>query len=171
MPASCPLLPHIVINELGLDVELIKVDHAGHKTATGLDFYGINPHGYVPVLELGDGNHMREGPAIVQSLVDLRPESGLAPAAGTMERYKLLEMLGFLSTEIQKGSFRFSMHGHREAVEPLRGGDSARQYRHLVLGAVGIFLYVGTDVSVRLLLLERRHNRPIRQFADHAPDR
>lgn len=103
MPASCSLSPHIVINELGLDVDLVKVDHTSHRTETGLDFYGINPHGYVPVLELGDGNHLHEGPAIVQYLADLKPESGLAPAVGTMERYKLQEILGFLSTEIHKG--------------------------------------------------------------------
>ena len=103
LPASCSLSPHIVINELGLDVELIKVDHPSHKTETGLGFYDINPHGYVPLLELDDGNLLREGPAIVQYLADLKPEAGLAPAAGTMARYKLQEMLGFLSTEIHKG--------------------------------------------------------------------
>ncbi len=103
LPASCSLSPHIVVNELGLDVELIKVDHTSHKTETGLNFYDINPHGYVPLLEFADGNLLREGPAIVQYLADLRPESGLAAAAGTMERYKLQEMLGFLSTEIHKG--------------------------------------------------------------------
>ncbi len=103
IPASCSLSPHIVINELGLDVELIKVDHTSHQTEAGLDFYGVNPHGYVPVLELADRNLLREGPAIVQYLADLKPEAGLAPAAGTLERYKLLEMLGFLSTEIHKG--------------------------------------------------------------------
>ncbi|WP_112605661.1 glutathione transferase GstA [Rhizobium sp. WW22] len=103
LPASCSLSPHIVINELGLDVDLIKVDHASHKTETGLDFYDINPHGYVPLLDLGDGNLLREGPAIVQYLADLKPEAGLAAAPGTMERYRLQEMLGFLSTEIHKG--------------------------------------------------------------------
>lgn len=103
MPASCSLSPHIVINELGLDVELIKVDHASHRTETGLDFHDTNPHGYVPALELDGDNILREGPAIVQYLADLRPNSGLAPAAGTLERYRLQEMLGFLSTEIHKG--------------------------------------------------------------------
>lgn len=103
MPASCSLSPHIVINELGLDVELIKVDHTSHRTETGLDFHDINPHGYVPALELGDGNILREGAAIVQYLADLKPELGLAAPAGTLERYRLQEMLGFLSTEIHKG--------------------------------------------------------------------
>jgi glutathione S-transferase len=103
MPASCSLSPHIVINELGLDVELIKVDHTSHRTETGLDFHDINPHGYVPALVLDDGNILREGPAIVQYLADLKPDVRLAAPAGTLERYRLQEMLGFLSTEIHKG--------------------------------------------------------------------
>ncbi|MFJ6323387.1 MULTISPECIES: glutathione transferase GstA [unclassified Rhizobium] len=103
LPASCSLSPHIVINELALDVELIRVDHTAHKTEAGLDFHDINPHGYVPLLELDNGDRLREGPAIVQYLADLKPESGLAAPAGTMERYKLQEMLNFLSTEIHKG--------------------------------------------------------------------
>lgn len=103
LPASCSLSPHIVIKELGLDVELIRVDHTTHKTEAGLDFHDINPHGYVPLLELDNGDRLREGPAIVQYLADLKPEVGLAAPAGTMERYRLQEMLGFLSTEIHKG--------------------------------------------------------------------
>ncbi|MBB6484988.1 glutathione transferase GstA [Rhizobium lusitanum] len=103
LPASCSLSPHIVINELALDVELIRVDHTTHKTEAGLDFHDINPHGYVPLLELDNGDRLREGPAIVQYLADLKPEVGLAAPAGTMERYRLQEMLGFLSTEIHKG--------------------------------------------------------------------
>lgn len=103
MPASCSLAPHIVINELGLDVELVKVDHAKQTTEAGEDYKGVNPHGYVPALEFDDGNLLREGAAILQYLADQRPELGLAPANGTFERYKLQEMLGFLSTEIHKG--------------------------------------------------------------------
>ncbi len=103
LPASCSLSPHIVVNELGLDVELIRVDHTTHKTESGLDFHDINPHGYVPLLELGNGDRLREGPVIVQYLADLKPDAGLAAPAGTMERYRLQEMLGFLSTEIHKG--------------------------------------------------------------------
>lgn len=103
MPAACSLSPHIVINELGLDVELVEVDHSKHTTEAGGNYKGVNPHGYVPALELDDGNVLREGPVIVQYLADRRPELGLAAANGTFERYKLQEMLSFLSTEIHKG--------------------------------------------------------------------
>ncbi|MES5099608.1 glutathione transferase GstA [Agrobacterium sp. BA1120] len=103
MPAACSLSPHIVANELGLDVEFIKVDHSDHTTEQGKNFYTVNPHGYIPALELDDGNVLREGTVIVQYLSDLKPELGLAPANGTFERYKLQEMLSFLSTEVHKG--------------------------------------------------------------------
>jgi glutathione S-transferase len=92
-----------VINELGLDVELLKVDHRTHAIEADGDYHAINPLGYVPVLALEDGSTLREGPAIVQYLADLKPELGLAPRQGTMERYRLQEWLSFLSSEIHKG--------------------------------------------------------------------
>ncbi|MDR7126418.1 glutathione transferase GstA [Pseudotabrizicola sp. 4114] len=100
---ACSLSPHIVANELGLDVEFIKVDLKDHKTEQGQNFYKVNPHGYIPALELDNGDLLLEGVVIVQYLADQKPEKGLAPANGTFERYKLQEMLAFLSTEIHKG--------------------------------------------------------------------
>lgn len=103
IPGACSLSPHIVLNELGLEATLVKVDHKTHKTEDGRDFLAISPFGYVPVLELDDGTVLREGPAIVQYLADLKPESGLAPRNGTPERYRLQEWLSFLTSEIHKG--------------------------------------------------------------------
>ncbi|MHC2106281.1 MULTISPECIES: glutathione transferase GstA [unclassified Methylobacterium] len=103
IPASCSLAPHIIAHELGLDFELCKVDHADHRTEEGQNYYAVNPHGYVPLLELDDGRILREGPAILQYLADLKPETRLAPANGSFERYRLQEMLGFLNSEIHKG--------------------------------------------------------------------
>lgn len=103
IPASCALAPHIVLHELGLDATLVKVDHRLHTTHEGANFYDINALGYVPALELDDGNILREGTAILQYLADLRPASRLAPANGTFERYRLQEWLNFLATEIHKG--------------------------------------------------------------------
>jgi glutathione S-transferase len=101
-PGACSLSPHIVASELGLDVALEKVDLKGHLTAHGTDFYSINPKGYVPTLEMENGEILTEGPAIVQYLADRKPASGLAPANGTPERYHLQEMLGFINSEIHK---------------------------------------------------------------------
>lgn len=99
---ACSLSPHIVLREAGLAFNLEKVDTKAHKLADGRDFYKVNPKGYVPVLELDDGERLTEGPAIVQYLADLAPNSHLAPKNGTIERVRLQEWLNFLSTEIHK---------------------------------------------------------------------
>ena len=101
-PGACSLSPHIVATEAGLPVELEKVNLAEHKTETGQDYMKINPKGYVPALRLDDGSVLTEGPAIVQYLADQNPASGLAPKAGTIERYRLQEWLNFISTELHK---------------------------------------------------------------------
>ena len=101
-PGACSLSPHIVLREAGLAFELEKTDIGTKQTAAGIDFKTINPKGYVPTLQLDDGQVLTEGPAIVQYLADLAPNKNLAPVAGTMERYRLMEWLNFISTEIHK---------------------------------------------------------------------
>ncbi|HJW55660.1 MAG TPA: glutathione transferase GstA [Burkholderiaceae bacterium] len=102
-PGACSLSPHIVLCEAGMTFDLEKVDLGAKRTAGGLDFSTINPKGYVPVLELDNGERLTEGPAIVQYLADLAPQKQLAPPAGSMERYHLIEWLNFISTELHKG--------------------------------------------------------------------
>jgi len=101
-PGACSLSPHIVMRESGQPVELVKVDLGARKTADGGDYLKVNPKGYVPVLQLDDGSTLTEGPAIVQYLADRAPASKLAPPAGSMERYRLMEWLNFLTSEIHK---------------------------------------------------------------------
>jgi len=101
-PGACSLSPHIVARELGIPLQLEKVDLKARKTASGRDFLQINPKGYVPALELDSGDVLTEGPAIVQYLADQKPEAGLAPANGTLARAHLQEMLNFISTELHK---------------------------------------------------------------------
>lgn len=100
---ACSLAPHIVLNELGLAARLTKVDLAQAKTTDGRSFKAINPKGYVPALQLDDGEVLTEAAAILQYLVDQAPNGGLAPAAGTFERYRFVEWLTFVSSEIHKG--------------------------------------------------------------------
>ena len=102
-PGSCSQAVHIVLREAELDAELIRVDPRKHLIEDGRDFYDVAALGYVPLLELDDGSLMHEGPVIAQYLADRRPASGLAPANGTMARYRLQEWLNFLSSEIHKG--------------------------------------------------------------------
>ncbi|HWX68013.1 MAG TPA: glutathione transferase GstA [Rhodanobacter sp.] len=99
---ACSLSPHIVALEAGIALQLEKVDGKAKRTETGADFWQINPKGYVPALVLDNGELLTEGPAIVQYLADLKPESGLAPANGTLARYRLQEMLGYINSELHK---------------------------------------------------------------------
>jgi glutathione S-transferase len=102
-PGTCALSPHIVLLELGLPYTLEKVDFATKKTSAGIDYFTINSKGAVPALQLEDGRVLTEGPAIVQYLADQKPEAGLAPRAGTFERYRLMEILNYITSEVHKG--------------------------------------------------------------------
>ncbi len=101
-PGACSLSPRIVAQEAGLELAFERVDIRSKKLSGDRDFFAINPKGSVPALELDNGEILTEGPAIVQYLADLKPNSGLAPANGTMPRYRLQEMLGFINSEIHK---------------------------------------------------------------------
>lgn len=116
-PGACSLSPHIVLNEAGMKYELEQVNIQEKKTASGGDFREINPKGYVPALQLDNGDVLTEGPAIVQYLADQVPEKKLVPAAGTMERYRLLEWLNFISTELHKSFTPLFMPGTPEQTK------------------------------------------------------
>ncbi len=101
-PAACSLSPHIVALEAGIELQLVKVDTRTKTFDREGDFWAINPKGYVPALELDDGQVLTEGPAIVQYLADLRPEAKLAPAQASFARVRLQEMLNYITAEIHK---------------------------------------------------------------------
>jgi glutathione S-transferase len=102
-PGACSLSPHIVLLEAGLDFTAEKVDLKSKKTESGADFTTVNSKGAVPALVMDDGKVLTEGAAIVQYLADRKPQSGLAPASGTLERYRLIELLNYIASEIHKG--------------------------------------------------------------------
>jgi glutathione S-transferase len=101
-PGTCSFAAHIILREAGLPFDLDKLDKTTQRTAGGEDFTAVNPKGYVPALRLDDGQVLTEGVVILQYLADQKPESGLAPRAGTLERYRLMEWLNFVATEIHK---------------------------------------------------------------------
>jgi len=101
-PGACSMVPHIVLREAGYKFDLEKVDIPGKKTEKGDDFWKINPKGYVPALRLDSGEVLTEVGVIIQYLADQKPESGLAPKFGTMERYHLMEAVNFAASEIHK---------------------------------------------------------------------
>lgn len=102
-PGTCSLSPNIVLHEAGLAFTPVLASTKTHQLVDGTDYYTINPKGYVPLLELDNGDRLSEGPAIVQYIADLVPTKNLAPANGTWQRYKLQEWLNFISTEVHKG--------------------------------------------------------------------
>ena len=101
-PGACSLSPHIVAKEAGFNLELKKVDLKTKTLAEGGAYTAVAGQGYVPALALDDGSLLTEGPVIVQYMADQKPDSGLAPKAGTMERYKLQEWLNFITSELHK---------------------------------------------------------------------
>ncbi|MGY4831584.1 glutathione transferase GstA [Sphaerotilaceae bacterium SBD11-9] len=101
-PGACSLSPHIALRESGLPFEPVLASTKTHKLQDGTDYYSINPKGYVPLLELDNGERLSEGPAIVQYIADQVPDKKLAPPNGTMARYRLQEWLTFIGTEIHK---------------------------------------------------------------------
>lgn len=101
-PGACSIHPHIALCEAGIPHTIEKVDLKAKKTESGADYLAINPKGYIPALQLDNGEMLVEGVAIVQYIADQKPNSGLAPKAGTMERYRLQEWLTFFSSELHK---------------------------------------------------------------------
>jgi len=101
-PGACSLSPHIVLNELDLPYSVEKVDLKTHTTASGTDFYTLNAKGYVPALQLDNGEVLTEGPAIIQYLAEQKPQANLLPPAGSLERARVQEWLNFIGTEVHK---------------------------------------------------------------------
>ena len=102
-PGACSLAPHIVLNESGLPFTLVKADLKAHKLEDGSDYYQTTSKGQVPLLEFDNGERLTECPMITQYLADQVPDKRLAPANGSMARYRLQEWLNFVTSELHKG--------------------------------------------------------------------
>jgi glutathione S-transferase len=123
-PGACSLAVHIALRESGLPFVLARVYLLDHTLADGADYYGINPKGYVPLLELASGERLGEVAVILQYIAD-RQNGTLAPAFGSLARYRLMEWLNFIATEIHKG------------LGPLWKPTTPDAYKATVLQAVG----------------------------------
>lgn len=123
-PGACSLASHIALEAVGVPHELVRVDLREHKTASGQDYYAINPKGYVPALELDDGERLTENAVVLQYIADRKPGT-IAPAFGGMPRYHVMEWLNFIATELHKG------------VGPLWKSNTTESQRMDVLQALG----------------------------------
>jgi glutathione S-transferase len=101
-PGLCSLAPHIVLREAGLRFALEQVIYLEKKTESGADYWGINPKGQVPVLELAAGERLTECAVILQFIADQKPDTGLIPDRGSFERYRTQEWLNFIASELHK---------------------------------------------------------------------
>jgi glutathione S-transferase len=136
-----------VLRELDRSFDLVRVDLETGRTASGADFYAINPKGQVPVLQLdGMGSALlTEVPAILLYLADLVPDRQLAPATGSLARYQLYEWLSFIGTELHKP---FGL---------LFRDDVAESSKSKVRGTLGErFLFLSDRLADRPFLLGER---------------
>jgi glutathione S-transferase len=141
-PGACSLSPHIALLEAGLPYDLVKVDLRAKKLENGDDFLKINPKGQVPVLALDSGELVTEGPVIVQMIADRAVAKNLAPARDSAERYKLLEWLNFITTELHK-SFG-------PMFSPVLADDAKAFFKDRVMGK---FRYVDSQLAGRDYLM------------------
>ena len=147
-PGACSLSPHIVAREVGIPIQLQKVNTKDKSMEGGGDFWQVNPRGYVPVLELDNGERLAEGPAIVQYLADQKPEAGLAPKAGTLERYRLQEWLNFITAEQHKQFSPLFKPNTPEDYKPIAKQNIATRFDWLDKQLAGKDYLTGKQFSV-----------------------
>jgi glutathione S-transferase len=139
-PGACSLSPHIVLREAGLAFSLEKVNLKTKVTASDADFTRVNPKGYVPALQFDDGSVLTEGPAIVQWIADEVPTKHLVPAAGTMERYQVIEWLNFISTELHKNFSPLFNPATPEATREMQAATLAKRIGYVEQHIAGPYL-------------------------------
>jgi glutathione S-transferase len=147
-PGACSLSPHIVLREAGLAFEPVLASTKTHKLQDGTDYYTINPKGYVPLLELDNGERLSEGPAIVQYIADQVPAKKLAPANGTMARYRLQEWLNFTTSEIHKSYSPLFNPATPAEYKTMALAKLNDRYRYLDSQLEGKSYLMGSDFSV-----------------------
>lgn len=118
-PGACSLSTHIAMLEAGLEFELVLASTKTHLLPDGTDYHTINPLGYVPLLELDEGTRLSEVAAILQYIADQAPNEGLAPLAGTLQRYQLMAWLNLIATELHKGFSPLFNKSTPEVYKPL----------------------------------------------------
>ncbi|MFU2488785.1 glutathione transferase GstA [Thauera sp. WH-1] len=147
-PGACSLSPHIVLEESGLDYETETVDLKTKRTSSGEDFTRINPKGYVPALLLDSGELLTEGPAIIQYIADQAPAKKLAPANGSIERYRLQSWLNFIATELHKSCSPFFNPAAGEDWKKIAAANLERRLAYVNEQLEGKAYLLGEDFSV-----------------------
>ena len=147
-PGACSLAPHIALREAGATFDAVKVDLATRKVETGEDFLAVNPSGKVPALTLDSGETLTENPAILLYIADQKPDAGLAPRDGTMERYRLLSRLSFLGSEFHKAFVPLFTPGASDEAKATASIAVKNHLAALDKELAGKDHYAGADFSV-----------------------
>ena len=143
-PGACSLSPHIALLEAGLPYDLVKVDLRAKKLENGDDFLNVNPKGQVPAVQFDSGELVTEGPVIVQMIAD-KAGKNLAPARDSDERYKLLEWLNFITTELHKNL--------GPMFSPVLADDAKAFFKDRTMGK---FKYLETAIAGRDYLMGKQ---------------
>ncbi|MCD6681597.1 MAG: glutathione transferase GstA [Burkholderiaceae bacterium] len=126
-PGACSRAVRIALHEAAMPFEGVLASTKTHELPDGTDYYTINPKGYVPLLELDDGQRLTEAQVILQWVADQKPESRLAPPAGTMPRYRLMEWLSFVSSEVHKQFSPLFDPSYPEEAKQIQRGKISRR--------------------------------------------
>ena len=147
-PGACSLASHIALREAGLDFEAVKVEGRAQKTAGGEDYLKVTPKGYVPALRLDDGSVLTEGTAILPFIADQNPAARLAPAAGTLERYRLHEWLGYINSEMHKNFGAFFAPGSTDEQKSAARTTLGKRFDFVQESMEGRSFLLSEDFSV-----------------------
>ncbi len=130
-PGACSLASHIALCETGAKFDLEQVDNKTKKTKSGADFWQINPRGYVPVIELDDGQRITENPAVLEYIADQHAGAGLVPPCGSIDRYRVVEWLTFVGTELHKNFGPMFRDTTPEEYKKICKENLAKRYAYL----------------------------------------
>lgn len=147
MTGACSLASLIALHESGIKFETASLDRKTRKTSDGLDYLQVNSKGYVPALRLDDGQVLTENVAVLLYIADRNPAARLAPAAGTLERYRLIEWLAFINSEIHKNFSPLFSPAASEETKTFTRGNLAKRLDWLNSG-LGSTLLTGDTFTV-----------------------
>jgi len=128
LTGACSLASNISLREAGIPFEAVKVERPAWRTADGLDYTQINPKRVVPALALDNREILTENVAVLPYIADRNPAAKLIPPAGSMERYRLLEWLGFINSDVHRS---FSVLFRKDTPPETREAARGTLERHL----------------------------------------
>ena len=147
-PGACSLAPHIVLHEAGVPFEAEKVDNKAKTTKSGENYLDVNPRGMVPALKLDNGEILTEGPAIVQYIADMKPDSGLMPKPGSFERYRVLEWLNYITSEVHKQFTPLFKPNTPDDYKPIAKENLNKAFKHIDAHLAGKKFLTGDPFTV-----------------------